>query len=258
MLLVPFATACSPTLIRDGNVIAEERLAEVAEDLESTLGRPHRLARDASWLAATHLPPVNTGGGTDAVDSSTGSPSVLARAVDWRGDTGDPGGAVIEVRIEVRVPARQSGSLGGARNSAGAAVACIRYHRVMQEVTRSEIPCVDESQLPAPPVAEPYPALPPDAGDTVERILATTTPETAGHALRADFTTELLTAEHLVVEVAEHDGRLIVAVGVPAERQCVVAAREPDGSVSRPGFRSIWLEPGELGCTTRLVTAPPR
>jgi hypothetical protein len=55
-----------------------------------------------------------------------------------------------------------------------------------------------------------------------------------------------------------HGGELVAAVGVPAERDCLVAVRRVDGTIAYPGYDRIWLEPGEVGCRVSLYTAPPR
>ncbi|MET7424715.1 hypothetical protein [Dactylosporangium sp. NPDC005555] len=50
----------------------------------------------------------------------------------------------------------------------------------------------------------------------------------------------------------------MAAVGVPAERECVVMIRTPAGVTQPVSFDRIQLTPGEAGCGTSLYTNPPR
>lgn len=62
----------------------------------------------------------------------------------------------------------------------------------------------------------------------------------------------------MTIDVATNDrGELVVAVGVASARDCVLRVRAESGEVTQPAYDRIWLEPGELGCSTRLYTSPP-
>ena len=49
----------------------------------------------------------------------------------------------------------------------------------------------------------------------------------------------------------------MVAVGIPAERECILVVRDDAGALSFPSYRPISLAPGETGCVTGLYTDPP-
>lgn len=49
----------------------------------------------------------------------------------------------------------------------------------------------------------------------------------------------------------------MVAVGIPAERECILVVRDHAGTLSFPSYRPLSLAPGEAGCVTDLYTDPP-
>ncbi|MET8230378.1 hypothetical protein ABZS77_06845 [Micromonospora sp. NPDC005298] len=64
--------------------------------------------------------------------------------------------------------------------------------------------------------------------------------------------------QRVTVDTTTHEGVLVAAVGVPAERDCLLPIRTAGGAVESPGYDPTWLEPGETGCRTGLYTSPPR
>ncbi|HEX5597235.1 MAG TPA: hypothetical protein VFX61_14650, partial [Micromonosporaceae bacterium] len=79
------------------------------------------------------------------------------------------------------------------------------------------------------------------------------TPDTLAGTVRAAFP-----EKHITVDTVTHKGALVAAVGVPAERDCILLVRTPSGAIESPGYDAVWLEPGELGCKTGLYVSPPR
>lgn len=177
----------------------------------------------------------------------------VAEALAWSGQIGHESEATIDVRIHVDVAAHSSPTIGGRSNSAGEATVCYRlvWPRYF-EARRSEIPCPDTT---APP--RPEPPIRPELTDAdtaeVARILATTDGleaiETALH--------DAFPEEYIRIDTDLWNGETVVAVGIPAERECILVVRGEAGELSYPSYRRISLEPGETGCATDLYTNPP-
>lgn len=130
---------------------------------------------------------------------------------------------------------------------------CYRYVLQLYRYTRHEqIDCPDVERPPIP-VPEVVPALPDDARQRIEAALGSATPESLASDVRAAFPEEFIK-----VETTVHGGELVAAVGIPAERECLLAVRRVDGTIHYPSYDQVWLEPGELGCSVALYTAPPR
>lgn len=226
---------------RDGDTMARELAAAEAKRLDDDLTRDR--VRDAEWLAATHVP--------EAVE---GAKSTIRREpLAWSGRTGVNEQAVIDVRIVVTVAEDHGATFGDLGNSAGHATRCYRYRLELQRHTPyQEMNCPSVATPPVPS-AGPIPALPPDARDRLSVALRTATPGTLADAVRAAFP-----AKHITVDTVTHKGVLVAAVGVPAERECLLLIRKPSGAVESPGYDPTWLQPGETGCRTGLYVSPPR
>lgn len=94
---------------------------------------------------------------------------------------------------------------------------------------------------------------PPDAEDRLAAALRTATPETLPGLVRAAFP-----QPGIGVDTTTDQGVLVAAVGVAAERDCIVMIRTADGATTRVAFDRIQLEPGESGCHPSLYTDPAR
>lgn len=95
--------------------------------------------------------------------------------------------------------------------------------------------------------------LPGNAGDRLAAALRSASPQTLTAAVRAAFP-----QEGFAVDTVTAGGTLVAAVGVPAERDCIVMIRTPDGATKMVAFDREQLEPGETGCRTALYTSPVR
>lgn len=237
-------TACSPT----GESVAAGRVEAIAGELGESLAPPFIFSRDADWLVVRDIPQLNDSAGNDE--------RVSVEALNWSGNSSDEAGAQIEVRIRVEVDTHHAATIGGISYDAGSATRCYHYavigYRFYDTLSRNDIPCPDG---PAPPLPTPtpIPALPDDAGDRLTAVLLATTPEAVEGDVRESFPQPFVSVETVAV-----DGQIIAAVGVPVERECIVAVRDIDGVVIvYGGFDREWLQPGELGCSTELVTNPP-
>ncbi|MFG6445913.1 hypothetical protein ACFXQA_11655 [Microbacterium sp. P07] len=182
-----------------------------------------------------------------------GEGAVTVEPLAWSGQIGSDSTATIDVRIHAEVEAYSSPAIFGDSHGPGEATTCFRFvWPLYDEAARTEIPCPDG---PAP--IRPTPAPAPDLDDadraTVVAVLNSgVDAEEAGIALREAFPSPLVT-----IESVDWRGQMVVAVGIPEERECILAARDADGAVSFPSFRQISLEPGEGGCSTSLYTNPP-
>ncbi|MFF5052256.1 hypothetical protein ACFY1S_03600 [Micromonospora sp. NPDC000663] len=226
----------------DGDEMARDMAAAEAERLVADLGYGDRI-RDAEYIAATGVPPVAAG------DSSP----VRVEALAWSGRTAPHEQAVIDVRIAVTVTEDHGASFGDLGHSAGQATRCYRYRLELHSATsRQEIDCPAVATPPVPSAA-PVPALPDDARARLTAALRAATASTLAGAVRAAFP-----ERHVTVDTATHEGALVAAVGVPAERECLLLVRTAGGAIESPGYDPAWLEPGETGCGIRLYISPPR
>ena len=228
-----------------GERVADHRVNEIAARLADDLESPVSRVRDAEWFAATYVTPLNTPGG--------GGSTVRADTLAWSGSSGDEAGARIDVRIRVDQDQKNAVNVGDSSYEAGSATTCFRYEvfRRPDPVTRQVIDCPANPVIPTP-TAAPLPALPDDAKDVLAAVLATSSRASLQQDVRAAFPDDFITVETDVV-----GDELLAAVGVPGERQCIVGMRGADGGVEFAAFDPTWIEPGELGCSTRLVTSPP-
>lgn len=225
-----------------GERVAGEAVDQVADELTDDLDWPVSRVRDAEWFAATYIPDLNSSG--------RGS-TVYADTLAWSGNSRDDSGARIEVRIRVDVEA-ETGYFGSGHESASA-TKCFRYEVFVRPnpVLRHGIACPNNPEI-TTPSAVPFPTLPDNAQDVLAAVLAAASPASLDGDVRAAFPQDFVTVDTDTV-----DGDLLAAVGVSAERECVVGERSAEGVVKFWGYDPTWIEPGELGCSTRLVTSPP-
>jgi hypothetical protein len=231
---------------REGDSVARDIAASEAALLEEDLGHRNRV-RDAEYIAATEVMKEGASGATGEV------PTVRREPVAWWGRTAGSEEATIDVRFVVTVAEQEPISIGGSGHSAGEATRCWRYVLQLYRYTSShEIACPSVATPPVP-TAAPIPKLPDDGRERLAAALRTATPDTLAGAVRAAFP-----EQHITVDTVTHDGALVAAVGVPAERDCILMIRTASGAITSPGYDRIWLEPGELGCKTALYVSPPR
>ncbi|WP_433130186.1 hypothetical protein ACQPWW_06695 [Micromonospora sp. CA-240977] len=226
---------------QDGDAMARDQAATEAKRLTEKLGARDRV-RDAEYIAATEILEPTT------VGTSSGRREPLA----WSGRIFADEQATIDVRFTVAV-AEKYGNYGNPGNSAGQATRCYRYRLQLYRPTSSEeIDCPSVATPPVP-TAKPYPAMPDDAIDRLTKALRTATPDTLAATVRAAFP-----EKHVTVDTTTHQNALVAVLAVPAERQCLLLVRTPDGAITQPGYDREWLEPGETGCNTGLYVSPPR
>ncbi|MET7468121.1 hypothetical protein ABZU22_19155 [Micromonospora sp. NPDC005222] len=229
-----------------GDTLARDAAAAEAKQLNTELGHRDRV-RDAGSIAAAEI--IEEAGPTTPGSGAT----VRREALAWSGRTARDERATVDVRFVVTVTEQPQVSIGGASNTAGEAVRCYRYEfQLYRYTTYREIDC-PSGAAPPPPTAAPVPGLPEDGRKRLTAVLRDATPATLAAAVRAAFPQEWIT-----VDTTVHEGALVAAVGVPAERDCLLLVRTPAGKIESPGYDRIWLEPGETGCRTGLYVSPPR
>ena len=231
---------------QSGDTLARDAAAVEAKQLNTELGHRNRV-RDAGSIAAAEIV-------QETEDATSGGGAAVRReALAWAGRTAGDERATVDVRFVVTVPEQPAVSIGGASNTAGEAVRCYRYEfQLYRYTTYHEIGC-PSGAAPPPPTAAPVPRLPEDGRKRLTAVLRDATPATLAAAVRAAFPQEWIT-----VDTTVHEGALVAAVGVPAERDCLLLVRTPAGKIDSPGYDRIWLEPGETGCKTGLYVSPPR
>jgi hypothetical protein len=229
----------------DGDEVARDRIESEAALLQKELGKITR-TRNAETFAAGLIESEGAGWAPDG-------DSLQIEPVAWSGRTTGSERATIDVRFRATVVQRAPAGFGGRGTTAGSATTCVRYVLQLYRYTiREQIDCPDIAEPPIP-VPEVVPALPNGAWQRLDTVLLSATPDSLAADVRAAFPAEFIT-----VDTVTHGGELVAAVGVPQERDCVLAVRLVDGTVAHPGYDPIWLEPGELGCRVGLYTSPPR
>ncbi|KXK59099.1 hypothetical protein AWW66_26135 [Micromonospora rosaria] len=227
---------------RPGESPARDLAAAEAEILKDDFGHRDRV-RDAEYIAATEVP--------NHLDNSD---SPIRRVLlGWSGRTVGGEQATIDVQFVVTLTDQQASSYGDHNNSAGQVKRCYRYFlELYRYTTYDEIECPSTATAPVP-TASPFPDMPDDGRERLTAALRTATPDTLASRVRAAFP-----EKHVTVDTVTHQGALVAAVGVPAERDCIVLVRTPGGAIESPAYDRIWLEPGEMGCRTGLYVSPPR
>lgn len=229
-----------------GDELAADVATAEAKRLNTALGHRDR-PRDAASIAATEVLGETP---TSAVEDGS---TVRREALAWSGRVFGDERATVDVRFVVSVPERSPVSFGDTGHSAGTATRCYRYElRLYRYTSYQDIDC-PSGAAPPPPSAAPVPQLPADGRKRLTAVLRKATPQTLAGAVRAAFPQEWIT-----VDTVTHEGALVAAVGVPAERDCLLLVRTPAGRIEAPGYDRVWLEPGETGCRTGLYVAPPR
>lgn len=237
-------TSCSTA--SKGDAVAADRAQDLAEQIGADLAPPVIRTRDAGWLVATHV-----------VRRDDPGAGVHVEALRWSGSSGTAPGAQIDVRIRIEEPSHTATSIGEASYEAGSATKCYHYdvvgYQFHDTLQPKAISCPKVS-VPPTPTPTALPALPDDAEALVGTALtASSTSKELRSALRSAFPQTFITIDTTRTD----DGVFVAAVGVPEERDCLVAVRGTDGVVQRIGFDPVWIEPGETGCTTALYTNPP-
>jgi hypothetical protein len=225
----------------DGGKLARDAAGWTAKWLNDELGYRERV-RDAEYIAATEVPTELQDGG-----------QVRVTPLAWSGRISGDQKATIDVRFAAAVPERHAASFGERGNTAGSAIRCYRYTLQLYRYTGyHEIACPAVATPPVPS-ASPVLTLPPDAKERLAAALRTATPERLASAVRAAFP-----QDGIGVDTVTYQGTLVAAVGVAAERDCIVMIRTPDGQTKQVAYDPIQLEPGESGCHTSLYTNPTR
>ena len=225
----------------DGRTLARDAAALTAKRLNDKFGHRERV-RDAEYIAATEVP-------TEAQDDG----QVRVTPLAWSGRTSGNEKATLDLRFAATVQEQPAVSFGERGHTAGSATRCYRYTLQLYRYSGyREIRC---PAVATPPVPSPAPVLrlPPDAPDRLAVALRSAKPETLASVVRAAFPRTGISVD----TVTWHD-TMVAAVGVPAERDCIVMIRTPDGQPEQIAFDRIQLEPGETGCRSALYTAPVR
>ncbi|WIM99771.1 hypothetical protein ACTOB_003433 [Actinoplanes oblitus] len=224
------ALAGCGTISLEGENPASEA-EQAAKRLNDDLGYRDRL-REAEYIAATEVPTAAQGSDSE----------VSATPLAWSGRVFADEKATIDVRFAVRT--RDSEPTDGT-------TWCYRYTLELYRYTSyDEIDCPAVASPPAPSASPPL-KLPDDAPARLAAALRDATPETLADRVRTAFP-----QDGIGVDTVTDKGTLVAAVGVAAERDCLVMIRKPDGKTMPVAFRPVQLEPGETGCRTSLYTHP--
>ncbi|MEL7976423.1 hypothetical protein AAG589_11220 [Isoptericola sp. F-RaC21] len=245
VLAVPVVVLWAATRPIDGERVAQDHLNRIVEgladdvnDLRDPTGATSDPERVAAWIPDhVRLP-------DDVRDAE-----YVVAPVGWGRDP-----TSVDVVVRAEVPAESKATVFGRSRSAGTAESCwrltVRVDRRLAD--REQLEC-GEPRLSVEPV--PVPSLGPYAESTVLQALNAL----AEGASAADA--EAALGEHfsepLTVRAEREERDLVVAVGAPGTRDCVVGVR-PDGAPPWrfSDFDRILLEPGELGCVPSLYTSP--
>lgn len=233
-VVVLFWMALRPT---DGDDVATGRVENVARALVDELSDIHETI-DAETVAAEWLH----------------SRSADVEALSWTGSTSADQTATIDVRISAAVVERSTGGIFARYTSAGSATKCFRFTVGLGDPARYETISCDGVSAPAAPPVSQRPVLPEDAAERVERILGVASSDDLTELLYEEFPGE----DFAIDTIETSDGDLVAAVGVTPGTDCVLRVRASSGAITAPSYDRIWLEPGELGCSVELYTAPPR
>jgi hypothetical protein len=216
-------------------------IESAAQQLGKKLGYRNRV-RDAEYIAATEIPAVPH-------DDTRVGVTPLA----WSGQTTRAELATIDVRFTASALEPSVSPSGHRVDVLASATVCFRYTlQLYRDTSHQEIDCPAVATPPVPS-ASPVLVLPADAEERLSAALRTATAATLASVVRAAFPQDGIT-----VDTIDSHGTLVAAVGVPAERDCIVMIRTPDGEMKRISFGRIQLEPGESGCHTTLYTNPVR
>ncbi len=222
---------------RDGDAAARSLITDRADRLVEKMGYWHE-PTDAETLAADWF--------------SDDSPGLSLRPLAWHGTVAAGETATVDVLLRAEVTALSPTTIGTRGRTAGSAHACYRFVVPLTDFVRSEtIDCPQDLRAPTPTATQ-RPRLPDDAAERASEVLTDSRPGELAAALRAAFPTFTTEIEHTAA------GEAVVAVGAPGARDCIVLVARAGGAVEQVFYDPVWLEPGELGCSTRLYTAPPQ
>lgn len=243
LALVTLCAITGCTYSTSGNEIASGEADTAAAALAHSAQIAAVGPRDADFLLAS------------SVNSSHFAPlAITVEALSWSGNSGTTNGAHFSVKINATVDAKNAVDIGGAHNDAGSATECYEITVVLKQTrpfgTSTGISC-DGLTVRMLPTAGSQPILSPDALTNLEAVLATTTPARLAGDVRKAFP-----QKYIVIDTTDYQGRLIAALSVPTNRDCILAAREIDGSVGPIDFNKTNAGVGEQGCNTGLVTRP--
>ncbi|MGV8883826.1 MAG: hypothetical protein ACOH19_16890 [Rhodoglobus sp.] len=226
-------SGCTPTGDSFAASLAERVIIGIGDDITPPYPKPkdaERLAAEA--IAHPRLPhleaPVDYG-----ID-----------VLGWEGHSGDTDGARIEIRVDVFVHNSSARSVGGASYAEGKSVRCweltvFGFHD-HDSLKTKELSCPADA-VALTPLPAPLPALP---DDTDARLLAAVegaTFENVDERVQQRFADAFYT-----VTSAEHEGELIVALGIPSEEECVVAVRHVDNSIEiLRGWQKVLITQGK-------------
>lgn len=242
LLALPL-TGCASLFFTEGDQLATRAAQNVAAQIGS-----HR-----DNTAETTIEEMVVGWVPDGPVAAEPAGLATVDALAWSGQIGPQSEATIDVRIHVAVEAYSSPSIGGGSNSAGETTVCYRLvWPPYEEASRTEIPCPGTA-APARPELIAGPELTDEDTARVAQILQNITEVPAIEAALY----EAFPDGYYRLETVMWNGETVVAVGIPAERECVLVVRGDAGELSYPSFRRISLEPGEMGCSTALYTDPP-
>jgi hypothetical protein len=225
--------------------LAERIIIGIGDDITPAYPKP----RDAEFLADWAI--------TDPrLPATEGEADYDITALAWSGNSGDPEGATVDIRVAVHVHPYSPNTIGGISIKQGDAVRCWRLTvfglHDYDSLKRSEINCPEDSGVVPKPDPAPLPSLPDDVEPLLIAALADATPEDFETRVRAAFPDEAI-----VIQTAVANGELVAAVGIPVELQCAVGVRHADGTVGvSQGFKEVLLQPGEVGCSPELYLHP--
>ena len=241
LVLVLVLAGCAGRAGSEGDARARAAAQAVADDIGShSANAPEiTLAEMVAWWVPEDSVPVDSG-------------TAVVEALAWSGESAGSQ-ATIDIKVNVEIAGRSSPQIFGESWGPGSATQCFRLEwQQYERARRSDIPCPDGPAPPRPTPA-PRPELTQADRDRVAEIVA-------GGGAVSEVDRALRDAypeDYVRVETVAADGGVVAAVGIPAERECILIFRDAAGAISFPEFRRISLEPGEVGCSTSLYTAPP-
>jgi hypothetical protein len=229
-----------------GDSVARDQADQTAATIGKDLTPPVIRSRPATTLAGEVL--------TDpAANSDNDGIRTAVETLAWAGDSGNPSGARIDIRVTVRVDEKDAVDVGQPDRLPGSAVRCWRLtvfgFRSFDTLHRDEIDCPTTPGRVPPNV--PIPTLPADTQQRLSAALATATDTDLDQVVHAAFPEAGLT-----LDTGSRAGELVATVGIPNERRCVLGVRHSDGTVQVGQPSGVQLEPGETGCTVQLYFAP--
>ena len=244
VITLMFVSGCTTTGDSFAASLAERVIIGIGDDITPPYPKPkdaERLAAEA--IAAPRLPHLEA-----PVDYDID-------VIGWDGHSGDADGAKIEIRVDVFVHNSSARSIGGASYAEGKSIRCweltvFGFHD-HDSLKTSEFSCPADA-VALTPMPEPLPSLPDDVDTRLLTALEGATIATVDALVRDEFEDDFYS-----VTSAEHEGELIVALGIPSELECVLAVRHADNSTEiLRGWQKVLLQPGEGGCDPSLYITP--